>query len=94
MANRIQATVSSLSICLLLIWKVVPASSPACPCDIYAAGGTPCVAAHSTIRALYSTYNGPLYQVRRTSDNKTQDIGVLTSGGYANSAVQDSFLKR
>jgi hypothetical protein len=25
-----------------------------CPCDIYAAGGTPCVAAHSTVRALYS----------------------------------------
>ncbi|HZR43719.1 MAG TPA: arabinofuranosidase catalytic domain-containing protein, partial [Ktedonobacteraceae bacterium] len=23
------------------------------PCDIYAAGGTPCVAAHSTIRALF-----------------------------------------
>ncbi len=63
-----------------------------CPCDIYAAGGTPCVAAHSTVRALYSSYNGPLYQVRRTSDNKTKDIGVLTSGGLANSAVQDSFL--
>ena len=23
------------------------------PCDLYAAGGTPCVAAHSTTRALY-----------------------------------------
>ena len=63
-----------------------------CPCDIYAAGGTPCVAAHSTVRALYSTYNGPLYQVRRTSDNKTQDIGVLSPGGFANAALQDSFL--
>ncbi|WP_324606178.1 arabinofuranosidase catalytic domain-containing protein, partial [Streptomyces griseus] len=31
------------------------------PCDIYAAGGTPCVAAHSTTRALYGAYNGPLY---------------------------------
>ena len=30
------------------------------PCDIYAAGGTPCVAAHSTTRALYGAYNGPL----------------------------------
>src|ERR1041384_6240215 len=28
------------------------------PCDIYGAGGTPCVAAHSTTRALYSAYNG------------------------------------
>ncbi|MEV7971457.1 arabinofuranosidase catalytic domain-containing protein, partial [Sphaerisporangium sp. NPDC088356] len=41
------------------------------PCDIYAAGGTPCVAAHSTTRALYGSYNGPLYQVRRSSDNTT-----------------------
>jgi hypothetical protein len=63
-----------------------------CPCDIYAAGGTPCVAAHSTTRALYTSYNGPLYQVRRTSDNATRDIGVLVAGGYANTAVQDSFL--
>lgn len=62
-----------------------------CPCDIYATGGTPCVAAHSTVRALYGSYNGLLYQVRRASDNKTRDIGVLTPGGYANSAAQDSF---
>ena len=38
------------------------------PCDLYAAGNTPCVAAHSTVRALYGTYGGPLYQVRRASD--------------------------
>ncbi len=63
-----------------------------CPCDIYATGGTPCVAAHSTVRALYSTYNGPLYQVTRKSDSKTKDIGVLSPGGLANSAAQDSFL--
>ncbi|GAB3970433.1 alpha-L-arabinofuranosidase B [Actinoallomurus acanthiterrae] len=61
------------------------------PCDIYAAGGTPCVAAHSTTRALYAAYNGPLYQVRRASDNTTKDIGVLSAGGYANAAAQDSF---
>ncbi|RCG30500.1 alpha-L-arabinofuranosidase [Sphaerisporangium album] len=61
------------------------------PCDIYAGGGTPCVAAHSTTRALYGTYNGPLYQVRRASDNATRDIGVLTAGGVADAAVQDSF---
>jgi len=34
---------------------------PSLPCDIYAAGGTPCIAAHSTTRALYASYNGPLY---------------------------------
>ncbi|WP_433087578.1 arabinofuranosidase catalytic domain-containing protein [Dactylosporangium sp. CA-052675] len=61
------------------------------PCDIYAAGGTPCVAAHSTTRALYGAYNGPLYQVRRSSDNTTRDIGVLSAGGYADAAAQDSF---
>jgi non-reducing end alpha-L-arabinofuranosidase len=61
------------------------------PCDIYASGSTPCVAAHSTTRALYGSYNGPLYQVRRSSDNTTQDIGVLSAGGYANAAAQDSF---
>ena len=43
------------------------------PCDIYAAAGTPCVAAHSTTRALYAAYNGALYQVRRTSDSTTAE---------------------
>ncbi|GAA4629538.1 alpha-L-arabinofuranosidase B [Actinoallomurus vinaceus] len=61
------------------------------PCDIYAAGGTPCVAAHSTTRALYASYNGSLYQVRRSSDNATRNIGVLSAGGYADAASQDSF---
>jgi len=61
------------------------------PCDIYAAGGTPCVAAHSTTRALYAAYNGPLYQVRRASDNATSNIGLLSAGGYANAAAQDTF---
>ncbi|MBB2741624.1 UNVERIFIED_ORG: hypothetical protein FHR35_001444 [Microbispora rosea subsp. rosea] len=70
-----------------------PSSTPTSskPCDIYAAGGTPCVAAHSTTRALYHSYSGNLYQVRRSSDNATRDIGVLTAGGTANAAAQDSF---
>ncbi|MFG1872656.1 arabinofuranosidase catalytic domain-containing protein [Micromonospora arborensis] len=61
------------------------------PCDIYASGGTPCVAAHSTTRALYGAYNGPLYQVRRSSDNTTRDVGVLSAGGVVNAATQDTF---
>ncbi|MEU2778734.1 arabinofuranosidase catalytic domain-containing protein [Streptomyces sp. NPDC007162] len=61
------------------------------PCDIYAAGGSPCVAAHSTVRALYGSYNGPLYQVRRSSDSATRDIGVLAPGGFADAAAQDAF---
>jgi non-reducing end alpha-L-arabinofuranosidase len=60
------------------------------PCDIYAAEGGPCVAAHSTVRALLSRYAGPLYQVKR-GDGTTKDIGLLAPGGFANSAEQDSF---
>ncbi|GGK67874.1 hypothetical protein Sme01_09020 [Sphaerisporangium melleum] len=61
------------------------------PCDIYAAGGTPCIAAHSTTRALFRAYTGNLYQVRRSSDNTTRNIGVVSTGGIANAASQDSF---
>src|ERR1700678_2415351 len=61
------------------------------PCDIYAAAGTPCVAAHSTTRVLYADYDGPLYQVERASDDTTTDIYPLTTGGYADAATQDSF---
>src|SRR5215831_3815960 len=61
------------------------------PCDIYGNAGTPCVAAHSTTRALFAAYNGPLYQVQRSSDGSTQDIGLLAMGDYANAAEQDSF---
>ncbi|MCW6007160.1 RICIN domain-containing protein [Micromonospora sp. CPCC 205371] len=68
-----------------------PPPAGAGPCDIYASGGTPCVAAHSTVRALYGSYNGNLYQVRRSSDNTTRDIAVLSAGGTANAATQDSF---
>jgi non-reducing end alpha-L-arabinofuranosidase len=61
------------------------------PCDIYASGGTPCVAAHSTVRALFSAYNGSLYQIKRASDSATLNIGVLSMGGYADAAAQDTF---
>jgi hypothetical protein len=49
------------------------------------------VAAHSTTRALFAAYDGPLYQVQRASDGATTDIGLLSTGGYANAATQDSF---
>jgi hypothetical protein len=72
---------------------------PQGPCDIYAAAGDPCVAAHSSTRALSAAYNGPLYQVLRQSDGKTLDIGVVQpvaspvpdAGGYAAAAAQDAF---
>ncbi len=60
-------------------------------CDIFASGSTPCVAAHSTVRALFGAYKGNLYQVTRASDNTTKDIGVLTAGGFADGAAQDAF---
>jgi non-reducing end alpha-L-arabinofuranosidase len=92
---------SAAGMCVALVLAVVPvaamsSSTPASaattgPCDIYASGGTPCVAAHSTVRALYGSYNGNLYQVRRSSDNTTRNIGVLTAGGNASSAPQDAF---
>jgi non-reducing end alpha-L-arabinofuranosidase len=79
---------------VLFTGTVAPQKSIAepCPCDIYAAGGTPCVAAHSTVRALFSTYNGPLYQVIRVDNQETMDINPVAAGGVANAAAQDSFL--
>jgi hypothetical protein len=76
-----------------------PPLRPQGPCDIYAADGTPCVAAHSTTRALYASYNGPLYQVMRLSDDEVRNIGVTRPravpfpdpGGYADAAAQDAF---
>ena len=67
------------------------AQSGSLPCDIYAAANNKCVAAHSTIRALFGSFSGNLYQVKRASDSTTKDIPVLTPGGFANAATQDSF---
>jgi hypothetical protein len=64
---------------------------PQGPCDIYGAAGDPCVAAHSTTRALYASYSGPLYQVMRQTDGKLLNIDVVAAGGYANAAAQDAF---
>ena len=73
-------------------------SRPEGPGDIYNAAGFPCVTAHSTTRALFASYNGPLYQVQRESDGKVLDIGVVQPsagdpGGYADAAAQDDFCK-
>ncbi len=89
----ILTAVSGLLGALSLAGAAMPAAQAATslPCDIYAAAGTPCVAAHSTVRALYASYNGPLYQVKRASDGATTNIGTLSAGGYANAAAQDSF---
>jgi hypothetical protein len=43
-----------------------------------------------TYGALFGAYAGNLYQVTR-ADNTTQEIGVLSPGGVANAAAQDTF---
>ena len=60
------------------------------PCDIYAKAGNPCVAAHSTVRALFGAYSGKLYQVRNTA-GATKDILTLSPGGFADGGSQDTF---
>ena len=77
---------SALVLCLLL-----PHAIAESPCDIFAKGETPCVAAHSTVRAMYSSYSGSLYQVKRASDNSLYNINTLAIGGFADAASQDSF---
>ncbi len=96
----------TLPLALVTIGVSLPTAQPGArparpqgPCDIYAAAGAPCVAAHSTTRALFAGYNGPLYQVLRQSDGKTLDVGVVQpvaspapdAGGYADAAAQDAF---
>jgi hypothetical protein len=70
-------------------------SKPKGPCDIYLEiDKQPCVAAHSTVRLLLSTYTGPLYQIRSGGSKSgtggtTTDIG-FTADGYADSAAADA----
>jgi len=70
-----------------------PVGSTQAPCDIYAADGGPCVAAHSTVRALFATYGGPLYQVKNVS-GATRDISPIAPGGFADSAAQADFCSQ
>src|SRR3569833_1242305 len=90
---------------ILALARAIPGAAlalparPQGPCDIYGAAGTPCVTAHSTVRALLAGYNGPLYQVKRESDGKLLDIGIVRpsardGGGYADAAAQDRFCAR
>eukprot|EP00039_Didymoeca_costata_P020383 m.341067 g.341067 ORF g.341067 m.341067 type:complete len:351 (+) comp19778_c0_seq1:22-1074(+) len=60
------------------------------PCDILSKAGNPCVAAHSTVRALYGNYSGPLYKVCR-NDGHCLDVNALAAGGFANVSEQDIF---
>jgi len=79
----------TLALVLALLFSIATGSI----CDIYASGGTPCVCAHSSVRALYDAYNGNLYQVQRQSDRVTKNIGLLAAGGHANATDQDEFCR-
>ena len=63
------ASMLLLSLPALLLSAAAPTSAAEGPCDILAAAGNPCVAAHSTVRALYKSYSGSLYRVSRMSSN-------------------------
>ena len=76
---------------LALCWFAVTGEGP---CDILGNASNPCVAAHSTVRALYGTYEGPLYKVTRGSDGASADIGVLRPGGFANITAHDTFCPK
>jgi hypothetical protein len=75
-----------------------PPSQSRGPCDIFDAAGTPCVAAHSTVRALYAGYTGPLYTVQLSTDHSRTTpltprsmLVNATQSGFADSAAQDAF---
>jgi non-reducing end alpha-L-arabinofuranosidase len=66
------------------------------PCDIYADGDTPCVAAYSMVRVLSSAYRGPLYQVRKGGGTKNTGSGgttqdIMAIDGFADAATQEGF---
>ena len=65
--NSIIILLTGVAIAPVLIATVAVAAGdsripqrPEGPCDVYAKGGAPCVAAHSSTRALYKSYDGPL----------------------------------
>ena len=81
-------TISTLL--LLVLTRAAAAGSSQGPCDILGAAGNPCVAAHSTVRALYASYAGPLYTVFHNQKNVSSDIGVLKPGGFADAQQHES----
>src|SRR5690348_10712498 len=90
MVRHTAAVLAIAAICASAV-GVADAHAAPRPCDIYAAAGTPCSAAYSSTRALFASYDGALYQVRRGSDGAVEDIGVTAPGGYADARAQDSF---
>ena len=78
------------AVAVLALLASGPSAAAEGPCDILGAAGNPCVAAHSTVRALFGHYSGPLYMVAR-KDGRTIDVAALEAGGFANVTGQDEF---
>ena len=79
---------AALATCLHLVSAL--AANPL-PCDIFDSHSTPCVVAHSVVRALYASYDGPLYQIIRTIDKQSINISTISAGGYADAGAQTAF---
>lgn len=79
---------------MMMMMTSLSVSAEQRPCDIFASFGTPCVAAHSVVRSLFAAYDGPLYQVVRTTDMKSINVSTLVPGGYANGPAQTAFCSR
>ena len=79
--------------CHLVAVAAAAAAPPPPPgvCDIFLSGGAPCVAAFSLSRALFASFDGPLYRVLNSATNETRDIGVVAAGGIADVAAQERF---
>ena len=77
---------------LALLYGTAAASQG--PCDITGAAGNPCVAAHSTTRALFAAYGGPLYNVTRASDGQSFSVPLLAPGGFADKGAHDNFCPK
>lgn len=84
-------TFSTAVLTIFAVARALPADDSTRPCDITANAGNPCVAAHSTVRALYAKYAGPLYKVTRASDGASLNVSVISAGGFANVKEQDAF---
>ena len=78
---------------LSMALAIAAAAAAEGPCDILATAGNPCVAAHSTTRALYAHYDGALYNVSRP-DGTTRSVGVLSAGGFADISVHEEFCAK
>ena len=73
-----QPGVALLAVVYALATCTAGATADEGPCDILEAAGNPCFAAHSTTRALYASYKGPLYNITKQQNNKVTVLFSLS----------------